>query len=379
MGIYLRLVSYLALSIASVLSGVCAIAQVTSDGTTNTVVNTNDNNYNISQGDRAGNNLFHSFTEFSLPDGGIASFDNTADIVNIFSRVTGGNVSNIDGLIRANGSANLYLINPAGIIFGENASLDIGGSFLGSTADSILFPDGVEFSAHNTQAQPLLTINAPIGLNLGRNSGQIINRAGSGLESGGLQVETKSFLTLVGGNISLEGGKLIAPGGSVELGRLLAAGTIGISADGSLSFPEEIAKANVSLTDSALVNVVDARGSSININAQNLELKDGSPLMAGIDESVNSLTAQAGDINLNVDEVINIDEPNSGIFNDVGEDIPREETEEEDLTSNSSAVGNSGKINIETGSLSITSGGRIRSTVFGQGKAGDVAVNAQEN
>ncbi|WP_019507914.1 filamentous hemagglutinin N-terminal domain-containing protein [Pleurocapsa sp. PCC 7319] len=349
------------------------IAQVTPDGTTNTTVNPDgSNNFTIENGDRAGGNLFHSFDQFSVPNGGSAIFNNPVDITNILSRVTGDNISNIDGLIQANGSANLFLVNPAGILFGNNARLDIGGSFFGTTADSILFEDG-EFSAVNNLSEPILTINAPIGLNFRDNPAEIINRAGSGLESGGLQVDTRGSLTLVGGNIRLEGGKLTAPGGSVELGGLLAAGTVGIGEDGSLSFPEEIAKANVSLTESALVNVVDAGGGSINVNAQNLELRNGSRLMAGIDEATNSLTAQAGDINLKVDEATTIDGPDSGIFNDVGIEIESDD----DVTS--SAVGNAGKINIDTGSLSITPGGRIGSTIFGQGNAGDVTINAREN
>ena len=126
-----------------------ATAQVTADGTTNTTVNVNGNDFTINQGDRAGGNLFHSFSDFSVPTNGSAFFNNAVDIVNIFSRVTGGNISSIDGLLGANGTANLFLINPAGIIFGESARLNIGGSFYGSTADSILFPDG-EFSAIDT-------------------------------------------------------------------------------------------------------------------------------------------------------------------------------------------------------------------------------------
>ena len=69
----------------------------------------------------------------------------------------------IDGSIGANGGANLFLINPAGIILGQNARLDLDGSFLGSTADRLLFPEG-EFSAVNLDNPPWLTINAPIGL-----------------------------------------------------------------------------------------------------------------------------------------------------------------------------------------------------------------------
>ncbi len=101
---------------------------------------------------------------------------NAESISNIFSRVTGRNISNIDGLIRANGSASLFLINPAGIIFGENARLDIGGSFYGSTASSILFEDG-EFSAADLANPPLLTVNAPIGLGFRDHPGDIVNRS----------------------------------------------------------------------------------------------------------------------------------------------------------------------------------------------------------
>ena len=102
-------------------------AQVIPDGTTSTTV---DVDGTINNGNQAGSNLFHSFQEFSVPTGGRAFFNNSVDIVNIFSRVTGGNISNIDGLLGANGTANLFLINPAGIIFGENARLSVGGSLL---------------------------------------------------------------------------------------------------------------------------------------------------------------------------------------------------------------------------------------------------------
>jgi filamentous hemagglutinin family protein len=134
-----------------------ANAQVTSDGTVNTEVNQTDNVSEITGGETKGDNLFHSFQEFSIRPGNQAFFNNANAIKNIFSRVTGGNVSNIDGLIRANGSASLFLINPAGIIFGEGARLDIGGSFYGSSTDSILFEDG-EFSATDLDNPPVLTI-----------------------------------------------------------------------------------------------------------------------------------------------------------------------------------------------------------------------------
>jgi filamentous hemagglutinin family protein len=156
----------------------CANAQVTSDGTTNTIVNPNANNFTILNGVEKGNNLFHSFSNFSVPTGAWATFDliNTPAITTIFSRVTGGSASNIDGLIRTINSTSpvsLFLMNPGGMIFGPNASLNIGGSFVATTANSIKFADGIEFSAQSPLSQPLLTMSVPIGLQMGSNSGAI--------------------------------------------------------------------------------------------------------------------------------------------------------------------------------------------------------------
>ena len=207
-----------------------ATAQVIPDGTTNTIVNVNGNDFTINQGDRAGGNLFHSFSDFSVPTDGSAFFNKAADIVNIFSRVTGGNISNIDGLLRANGAANLFLINPAGIIFGEGARLDIGGSFYGSTADSIVFSNG-EFSASDLANPPLITINAPIGLNFRDNPGKIVNR--SVANGVGLEVETGQSLALVGGNITLEGGILTAFEGNIELGSVVGNNIVNLEENSS--------------------------------------------------------------------------------------------------------------------------------------------------
>ena len=237
-----------------------ASAQVTPDNTTSTTVNQDGNNFEINDGERAGGNLFHSFRDFSVPTGGEAFFNNAADLAKIFSRVTGGNVSNIDGLIRANGSASLFLINPAGIMFGENARLDIGGSFLGSTADSLLFEDG-EFSATDKNNPPLLTINAPIGLGFRDNPAEITNR--SVADDVGLQVLPGQQITLLGGNLNLSGGRITAPGGVINLGGLATAGTITFEQAGNFSFPDNVAQANIFLTDNAVVDITSDGGGLI--------------------------------------------------------------------------------------------------------------------
>ncbi|MFM7405801.1 MAG: filamentous hemagglutinin N-terminal domain-containing protein [Cuspidothrix sp.] len=117
-------------------------------------------------------NLFHSFSEFNINNGQRVYFDNPANINNIFSRVTGNNVSNILGTLGVNGNANLFLLNPNGIIFGKDAVLDIQGSFFATTANSFTFPDGSEFSAINPQ-MPLLTMSVPVGVQFGSQPGDI--------------------------------------------------------------------------------------------------------------------------------------------------------------------------------------------------------------
>ncbi|KYC35433.1 hypothetical protein WA1_06295 [Scytonema hofmannii PCC 7110] len=210
-----------------------AIAQISPDSTLSnpTVVTsgaTPSLDFVITGGTQVGNNLFHSFTTFSVPTGGASIFNNDSSIENIISRVTGGAISNINGLIQTQGKANLFLINPNGIIFGPNAALNIGGSFIATTANSLKLSNGDEFSVTNPTT-PLLTISVPIGLQFGKNTGAIVNQSqfnGDGTvtnffgEPAGLQGQSNTTLALVGGEVMGANGNITVPGGRIELGSM---------------------------------------------------------------------------------------------------------------------------------------------------------------
>jgi filamentous hemagglutinin family protein len=347
-----------------------ATAQVTPDSTTSTTVNSTATGVQIENGDRAGGNLFHSFGEFSVPTGSEAYFNNANDIANIFSRVTGGNISNIDGLLRANGTANLFLINPAGILFGPNASLQLGGSFYGSTADSIVFPDG-EFSATDLENPPLITINAPIGLGFRDNPAPIsVNSTVSAdfnpLPSFddnlfGLRVPDGETFALAGGDITADGGGIVSIGGRIELGAVKEEGIIQLNFDNNspiFNFSEDLLRGDVSLTNSAGFLVTGGGGGDLAITARNINIVESSGLYAGIFGGLGSSEAQAGDIVINATGVVNLIN-GSGIFNNV----------------NTDALGNAGDIEITTNSLSLENGSIISSDTYSQGNGGNISVS----
>ncbi|MEH2451925.1 filamentous hemagglutinin N-terminal domain-containing protein [Nostoc sp.] len=226
-----------------------AIAQIIQDSTLpdNSQITKTGNTITINGGtlieDKFRNisNLFHSFEQFSVPTGSTAYFNNAANVQNIISRITGRSVSNIEGIIKANGQANLFLINPNGIIFGPNASLNIGGSFVASTANSLNFADGTKFSAVDPQTSPLLKVSIPIGLQFGATAKPIYNQSQASSPNGtitninifeqpvGLQVKPLKTLALIGGDITLEGGNLTAASGRIELGSVASNSLVSLS------------------------------------------------------------------------------------------------------------------------------------------------------
>ncbi|MBW4621675.1 MAG: S-layer family protein [Cyanosarcina radialis HA8281-LM2] len=351
---------WMQVTIAIALSSNCA-AQVVPDGTLpageRSQVRGNFD-FQIDGGAVRGSNLFHSFQRFSIPTGSSVVFNNSLTIDNIINRVTGSNISNIDGLIRANGNANVFLINPNGIVFGQNARLDIGGSFLASTADGVAFGNGFTFSATDPQAPPLLTINVPVGLQYGSNPGAIEVRGAS------LQVPDGQTLTIAGGKVNLEGGKLIALGGRVELLGIGSPGEVGLTQRGPewrLTVPESLTRADIAIVNNAIVDVRAGGGGSIGITARNFTGRGfGTQVRSGIAPGFGTAGARAGDIDINATEAVNLDE--MFLSNRV----------------ESGGTGNAGNINIATGSLSLTNGGAISASTFGRGDGGNITITARD-
>jgi len=140
------------------LSQAAVPSAITGDGTLGTTVTQSSTIHTITGGTRPGNgpNLFHSFDRFSVGTGDTARFTGQSGIANILSRVTGGQPSAIDGVLRSEiAGANLFLLNPSGVLFGSNASLNVQGSFHVSTADFVSLADGGTFFANLGQESQL--------------------------------------------------------------------------------------------------------------------------------------------------------------------------------------------------------------------------------
>src|SRR3954447_3431428 len=173
-------------------------------------------------GRQVGGNLFHSFGRFGLSAGESATFSGPASVANVIGRVTGGAQSSIDGTVRSTmPGANVYLINPAGVVFGQNARVDVSGSFHASSADYLRLQDGSRFQATNPDASTL-TAAEPAAF------GFLAPTLGSVSVNGSTLGPVAGRLALVGGPVTISKGTLLAPGGSVHVASAAGPGQIAV-------------------------------------------------------------------------------------------------------------------------------------------------------
>ena len=349
----------------------------------------------IDGGAARGVNLLHSFREFNVGEGQRVYFANPIGIENILTRVTGGNVSNILGTLGVDGSANLFLMNPNGIVFGQNARLDVGGSFVGTTANAIGFGDRGWFSATSPEnASPLLAIEPSAFWFNQIQNGNISSSsvAASPLFDGvfGLQVPTGQMLTLLGGNVRIDGGGvgagLHAFNGRVEIGAVAGTGIVERNVDGSLKFPVDLARADATFTNSALVDVAFTNGGNIGVTARNLDVLADSSLLTGIGSGFGSVGSQAGDLTLNATGSITVRQSSIGNIidrNAIGNGGNLFITARQLHISDNAAVGvatfglgNAGNLSLITENLTVDNGGRIINSTFGAGNAGNSIIQA---
>jgi len=264
----------------------------------------------ISGGSIRGSTLFHSLQEFNVNDGQGAFFINPTGIENILTRVTGGNSSTIQGTLGVLGPANLFLLNPKGIIFTPGARLDLSGSFLATTATSFEFPDGNQFSTAPPQPSPLLTISIPTKLNFtGGSPGSIVVQGpghslassnnfyiGAGASTTGLRVQPGRSIALIGGDVVIDGGIVTAPVGRIEVGSV-GSGNVGLESTSSamkLNYIAAKVSRIIELTNSGLIDTSGPGSGGITLQGGQIDLSGASYLL---EQSQGASTPGSIDVN----------------------------------------------------------------------------------
>ena len=324
-------------------------------------------------GARRGTNLFHSFESFSIPLGQDVYFLNPEGVSRIFSRVTGASPSNIQGTLGVLGTSDLFFINSNGILFGPDAQLQVGGSFIASTADAVQFLDGVEFSSTDRNSDRLLTSTVPVGLGLQDAAAITVQNAGREVVDNifldeisprtGLAVLPTQTLALIGGNINLEGGILRTPGGNVELGSV-EAGTVGLvlsSDDTNFDYEAVTSFGDINLSRLSFIETSGSPAGGVRLLGQDISLRDGSLVFVrnigeGIPGNIEVIASESFEIGPSDLSDLLL----SGFYSD-----------------NFGARGSD--VLITAPQVSVLNGGQIFANNYNAGLSGNIIVNARDS
>ncbi len=279
-----------------------------------------------SLGRKVDSNLFHSFSQFNLATGESATFSGPADVRNVFSRVTGGSASTIDGLLRSTiPGANFYLLNPHGVMFGANASVDVDGSFAVSTGDHLALSDGTNFNAAPGPGDAQLTSSPPAAFGfLPANAGPI------SVQGSTLAGAAGATWSLIGGDVQMKDATLAASSVVIRGGRLV------------------MENAKITTTVLQPLDRVDVK------LRQSLALTAGSAIEA-------TALGPTG-----TDPVIDVAAPDVAISGASA------------LTSIGAGATRAGNVRIRGANVALTTGGRVDANSFGAGAGGDIEVEARD-
>lgn len=277
--------------------------------------------FQITGGTRAGSNLFHSFENFNVPNNNIANFLNDSGIAtsNILGRVTGGNVSSILGTIQTTGfgNANLFLMNPAGIVFGPDAALNVSGSVSFTTADYLRFADTTGSNPgifHADTTLPNILTNSPVaafgflgsnpsaiavqGSMLTLKSGQSISLVGGDQGFSYTTLDTGTHASVPGG-VTISGGSLSVKDGLVHLASVASPGEVlarTLNLSPNINGQKFVTLGEIEISEQSSINSSSGDGSTIIIRGGHLILKNES-----------MISADTGDISLHTTHKIDID------------------------------------------------------------------------
>ncbi|MCP4351223.1 MAG: filamentous hemagglutinin N-terminal domain-containing protein [Desulfobacterales bacterium] len=374
-------------------------------------------------GQQTGTNLFHSFQQFNVHSGESATFSGPGSVQNIIARVTGGNSSRIDGkLCSAIPDANLYMLNPAGIMFGPNCSLDISGSFHVSTADYLRMGENEKYFAMPHDSS-VLSASPPAAFGFMGNSTALITIEGRGEitekewneNHTGLHVSEGKTVSVIAGNIEMKKGThyqkqehgnpvaetiypgdISAPDGRINMAGVLSGGeAVPTESDLDVSSFENLG--DITLSDKSVISAGGNRGGNIFIRGERFVANNSSVLVvvhpeseASESDSAGRIDIEAGDIALNEGGKISSISLGPGrggdIFIKSTGTLTFSGTDEEGLGSGiyayttrlGSGTGNAGDINIEARQIMLTHGGKIASVTSGTGHGGNVSIKVND-
>jgi len=383
-------------------------AQVVPDGTMGTAGEIKGPVYDIKAeyGKQSGSNLFHSFGQFSITSGETADFRVSPAIRNIISRVTGGEISSIDGTLRStlSGSsvisdANLYLLNPAGVIFGQNAVLDIGGSFHVSTADYLRMGKDERFNAvadveslSSAAPEAFGFLDADIASIRIEGRGEITRQDWEN-NSSGLRVKAGNTLSLIGGNIEIQNGAyyedvktgdIAAPEGRINMASAESPGEV-ILSDGDLDVSSFQKMGSITLSDNATVSVSGNRSGDIFIRSGEFFVYNGSSVEADTtgDENGGITDIQADTLSLNSGNIFS-DTKGKGRGGDISIRVSESVIASDyskifaDATLEGAETGSAGSVFIEAENISLNESA-VSSETYGKSSGGPLTLRARDS